>query len=195
MLLDISGMECEYGLSVQAMRDLTAEMPASPSINHKLSAAVVNAQCGDEKKAEALAAELERTRPDDTLVQVGFAPAVRADIQLRHGNGAKALEYLAAAQPYDRYDESNRIRRARAYAQAGKAAEALQELQFPLSRTGRKPFFDYRLAQLTAARAYASSGDKEKAKQMYQDLLAAWKDAGPGLPLVEQARAEYGKLQ
>jgi hypothetical protein len=30
---------------------------------------------------------------------------------------------------------------------------------------------------------------------MYQDVLAAWKNADAGLPLVQQARAEYAKLQ
>jgi eukaryotic-like serine/threonine-protein kinase len=193
--LNIANMECEYGMNAQAVRDLNAELPAAGDLDQKTSAAVINALCGDEKKAETIAAELARTRPRDTIVQLGIVPAIRAEIQMRHGNGAKALEDLAAAQPYDRYYESNRIRRARAYVLAGKPAEALQELQFPLSQTMRKQFFNYRMAQLVAARAYAIAGEKPKARQMYQDLFAGWNDADRGLPLIEQAKAEYAKLQ
>jgi len=34
-----------------------------------------------------------------------------------------------------------------------------------------------------------------KARAAYQDLLALWKDADPGLPLLHEARAEYAKLK
>ena len=33
-----------------------------------------------------------------------------------------------------------------------------------------------------------------KAKTAYQDFLALWKDADPGIPVLEQARAEYARL-
>jgi hypothetical protein len=39
------------------------------------------------------------------------------------------------------------------------------------------------------------SGDNTKAKTAYQDFLTLWKDADPGIPILKQAKAEYGKLQ
>jgi hypothetical protein len=45
-------------------------------------------------------------------------------------------------------------------------------------------------AQLELARAWGASGDTAKAKVVYTDLLALWKDADPDTPIVEQARAE-----
>ena len=51
------------------------------------------------------------------------------------------------------------------------------------------------LAMLDLARAYALAGDKEKARAAYQDFLALWKDADPDIPLLEQAKREYAKLQ
>jgi hypothetical protein len=35
----------------------------------------------------------------------------------------------------------------------------------------------------------------QKAKIAYQDFLAAWKDADPDVPVLKEAKAEYGKLR
>ena len=51
------------------------------------------------------------------------------------------------------------------------------------------------VARLQLARALALSGDTGKAKSAYNDLFALWKDADPKIPMVNEARAEYGKLQ
>ena len=34
-----------------------------------------------------------------------------------------------------------------------------------------------------------------RALAAYKDFLAIWKDADPDVPVLKQARAEYGKLQ
>ncbi len=46
-----------------------------------------------------------------------------------------------------------------------------------------------------AARAAELSGDRTKARRAYQDLFALWKDADPDIPILQQAKAEYAKLQ
>jgi DNA-binding SARP family transcriptional activator len=55
------------------------------------------------------------------------------------------------------------------------------------------------MAHLQLGRAYAMAGDTAKAKTAYQDFLALWKDADPDpdpdIPILKQAKAEYGKLQ
>ena len=51
------------------------------------------------------------------------------------------------------------------------------------------------LAHLQLGRAFVLSGDKIKAKAAYQDFLTLWKDADPDIPILGQAKAEYGKLQ
>jgi Tfp pilus assembly protein PilF len=51
------------------------------------------------------------------------------------------------------------------------------------------------LAHLGLARAYAMQGDTAKAKAAYQDFLLLWKDADPDIPILNQAKAEYAKLQ
>jgi eukaryotic-like serine/threonine-protein kinase len=51
------------------------------------------------------------------------------------------------------------------------------------------------LAHLGLGRAYAMSGDKEKAKAAYQQFLTLWKDADADTPILKEAKAEYAKLQ
>jgi|ERR1700724_1018897 len=49
--------------------------------------------------------------------------------------------------------------------------------------------------QLGLARAYVSQRDNEKSRTPYQDLFALWKDADPDIPILKQAKAEYGTLR
>jgi tetratricopeptide (TPR) repeat protein len=51
------------------------------------------------------------------------------------------------------------------------------------------------LAHLQLGRAYVMAGDTIKAKAAYKDFLALWKDADPDIPLLKEAKAEYGKLE
>ena len=39
------------------------------------------------------------------------------------------------------------------------------------------------------------AGDSAKAKAAYQDFFNLWKDADADVPILKQAKAEYGKLQ
>lgn len=51
------------------------------------------------------------------------------------------------------------------------------------------------LAHLGQGRAYALSGDTNKAHPAYQEFFTLWKDADPDVPVLKQAKAEYAKLQ
>jgi hypothetical protein len=39
------------------------------------------------------------------------------------------------------------------------------------------------------------AGDKTKARSAYQDFFRLWKDADADIPVLQQARVEYEKLQ
>lgn len=45
------------------------------------------------------------------------------------------------------------------------------------------------------SRAYTQRNDIVKARIAYQDFLTLWKDADPDIPIYQQAKAEYAKLQ
>jgi cytochrome c-type biogenesis protein CcmH/NrfG len=51
------------------------------------------------------------------------------------------------------------------------------------------------LAHLGLARAYVLQGDTAKARAAYQNFFTLWKDADAGIPVLQQAKAEYAKLQ
>jgi len=51
------------------------------------------------------------------------------------------------------------------------------------------------LAQVGLARAYALSGDTDKARAAYNDFLTLWKDADPDIPILIEAKREYAKMQ
>ena len=51
------------------------------------------------------------------------------------------------------------------------------------------------LSHLQLGRARVLSGDAAAARTAYQDFFAIWKDADPAIPILKEAKAEYGKLQ
>ena len=45
------------------------------------------------------------------------------------------------------------------------------------------------------ARAYALAGDTKKSRAAYDDFFKLWKDADADIPVLQQAKAEYAKIQ
>jgi eukaryotic-like serine/threonine-protein kinase len=83
-----------------------------------------------------------------------------------------------------------------AYEQAGRYAEAQQDLQKALDMKSHSgPDVIFVIAQLELARVFQKQSDAAKARIAYQNVLADWKDADPDVPLLHEAKAEYAKLQ
>jgi len=53
----------------------------------------------------------------------------------------------------------------------------------------------YSISYVGLARASVLAGDPAKARKSFQDFFALWKDADPDVPILQQAKAEYQKLQ
>jgi hypothetical protein len=51
------------------------------------------------------------------------------------------------------------------------------------------------LAHLGLGRASVLQGEVAKARTAYQDFFALWEDADPDIPILQQGKAEYAKLQ
>jgi len=86
--------------------------------------------------------------------------------------------------------------RGQAYLMAHNAAAAAAEFQkFPDHRGIVVNYPLASLARLGLARAYALSGDTTKSKTAYQNFLTLWRDADPDIPILKEAKAEYGKLR
>jgi hypothetical protein len=83
-----------------------------------------------------------------------------------------------------------------AYLALHQGADAAAEFQKILDRRGivvSDPIGA--LARLQLGRALAMSPDKTKAKAAYQDFLRLWKDADSDIPILQQAKAEYARLE
>ena len=50
------------------------------------------------------------------------------------------------------------------------------------------------LALLQLGRAYALQGETAKAKTADQNFFTLWRDADPDVPVLNEAKAEYAKL-
>jgi DNA-binding winged helix-turn-helix (wHTH) protein/Tfp pilus assembly protein PilF len=157
-------------------------------------------------KAQALADDLGKRFPEDTIIQFNYLPTLRARIALLRSNSQEALDSLQAAAPYELglpaysfYNWPNLYPvyvRGEAYLAAHQGREAAAEFQKILDHRGivlNEPIGA--LAHLQLGRAYALQGDIAKSRAAYQDFLTLWKDADPDIPILKEAKAEYAKLQ
>jgi eukaryotic-like serine/threonine-protein kinase len=168
----------------------------SQSPNVTLNAAFALAANGDDQRAAKLADDVAQKRPYDTLVQFVDVPLVKAQIEINHGNAAKAIDLLDNAMVYGRVNSSVLYVRGNAYLRAGRAGDAVQAYQRLLEMKnfiGVDPLVP--LSYLGLARAYALQDDKARSRVAYQDFFGLWKDADPDIPLLREAKAEYAKVQ
>jgi len=148
---------------------------------------------GEVTQAEALAAKLDRLRPEDTFMQKICLPQVRSIFERERGNAVKAVDLLAQATQYP--NGMVFYHRARAYSVAGEHAKAAAEFEKLIGHRGWPEWELFApLAQLGLARAYAMQGDREESRKAYDDFFSTWKDADPDIPILRQAKAEYKKL-
>jgi eukaryotic-like serine/threonine-protein kinase len=153
------------------------------------------AEAGDVTQAEALAAKLDRLRPEDTLNQKIHLPLIRSIVERQQGNAVKAVDLLAPVTQYEQGESQVLYHRAQAYLTAGEDAKAAAEFARLIGHRGWPDSEVFApLAQLGLARAYAMQGDRENSRKAYDDFLTTWKDADPDIPILRQAKAEHKKL-
>ena len=156
-----------------------------------------------------LADDLRKRFPEDTFVTFSYLPVLRALSCVEHRPAVQSHR-AACKSPLPTSSAVNRRQlrwvlriglhsvyvRGEAYLAARKGGEAVREFQKILDHRGivvRDPIGA--LAHVQLGRAFALSGDQNKAKAAYQDFLTLWKDADPDIPILRQAKAEYAKLQ
>jgi len=195
--------EVEFGNREQASVDAKAAVKLAPNRDVRAVAALALARAGDTGAAEKLAAELDKAFPLDTLVQREWLPTIRASVALERKDPNQAIELLKAARTIELGIPSNLAGalcpvylRGEAYLMLHDGNRATAEFQKFIDHRGVVMNFPWgALARLGQARAYGLQGDTAKAKSAYQGFLTLWKDADPDIPILKQARAEYGKLQ
>ncbi len=198
--------EAEFGNLERARQEVKAGLAIASTRDIQVLSALTLARTGDAGRALAIAEELEKQFPVNTVLNHYWLPTTRAYIEIYRGNPARALMFLETAAPYDlafpqpQFEESGLLypayARGQAYLLLHRGKEAANEFQ---------KFLDHRgvaintlltsLAHRQLARALSMSGDTSGARKAYQDFFALWKDADPDIPILKEARAEYAKLR
>jgi tetratricopeptide (TPR) repeat protein len=193
--------EAVYGDCASARSFAAESLQQMPDGINREAAARTYAVCGD-SQAQKLMAEESRKYPSDTFTQAVIAPVVEAYAAMHAGNPAAGLAKLEAARPYELGSERGNpafwaiMARGLIYLQMKDSPKAAAEFSRILDHRTIFPESEMiPLAQLNLGRAYASAGETAKAKTAYQDFFALWKDADPDIPVLQQAKAEYAKLQ
>jgi len=189
--------EAEMGNPVQTQQAVAAALALASNRDVRTSATLALARAGDVGRAQAMADDLQKRFPANTLLNRYWLPTIRAAVELKRGNAARALELLQTTSPYELGLNLYPVHvRGQAYLLARNGTAAAAEFQKILDHRGVVGnFLLGSLAHLGLARAYALSGDTAKSKTAYQDFLALWKDADPDIPILKEAKAEYAKLQ
>ncbi len=195
--------EAEFGNSAIARSLIDKATALASGRDVEILAALTKARAADPAGAENLANKLDRDYPLDTMIQDYWLPTIRAAIQLDRNNPQKALDVLQQASTFE-LGEPQQFQfgtmypiyvRGEAYLLKGQGLEAGVEFQKILDHRGLVMDFPLgALARLQMARAKAMSGEKTSAKDAYNQFFVLWKDADGGIPILDNARTEYGKL-
>jgi Tfp pilus assembly protein PilF len=196
--------EALAGNAAQARQQAAAALKISDGRDTEFAAALALALAGDTAQAQKIAGDLAKNFPQDTVAQFNYLPTIHAAVALDQKAPDKAIADLQAASPYELGTPAERILlnlypvyvRGLAYLAAHQGPPAAAEFQKILAHPGlMQNEVVLPLAHLGLARARALSGDKPGARKAYQDFLALWQHADEGIPILQQAKAEYAKLQ
>jgi tetratricopeptide (TPR) repeat protein len=193
----------EAGNFIRGKQIADQALAVGPTQMEKRVVALIFARAGAGKEAEKLLQGMLQESPRDVLVQKYELPSIRAAIELKNDQPARAVEILKATAPYELAEISTSFPRlyppylrGLAYLKLGQAREAAAEFQKMIDHPGIvQDFITAPLSHLYLARAQVMMGDKDTARKSYQDFLTLWKDADPDIPAYKQAKAEYAKLQ
>jgi serine/threonine protein kinase/tetratricopeptide (TPR) repeat protein len=194
--------EAELGNMDLARQGLQEAFGLSDDRGVRTGAATLFALTGDTYRAQKLIDELATEFPADTILNAVWLPVARAISELQRSNPGRAVTALEPSVPYELGSGPSGAGywpmhiRGQAFLKEHEVAKAAAEFEKILDHRSLDPTSPlYSLARLGLGRAYALQGEKAKARTAYQDFLALWKDADPDIPILQQAKTEYAKLQ
>lgn len=190
----------------EARRNAAAAIKLSDARDVEYGAAFALSLTHDDARAEALANDLNKRFPQDTLVRFTYLPALNALASLHRRRPAEGLSVLQTNLPFDFADPGTNFfgffgglypayLRGQCLLSLGKPDEAALEFQKIVDHPGIV-FADPigALAHLEIGRASALSQDRVRAKAAYQKFFTLWRDADPDIPVFKQAKAEWARL-
>src|SRR5580693_608318 len=205
-LLNAALREAEIGNPQQARAQTSSAMSLFSSRDVRVLAALALARSGDAARAQNMADELSRSAPSNTLLNCYWLPTIRASTELTRHHPDNALRVLQAASSCELGEPNPQVQiggtlypgyvRGQADLENGDAQQAVAEFQKLIDHRGVvQNFVLGALVHLQLGRAYLATGDTAKASVQYQEFLTLWKEADPDIPILNEAKAEYAKLQ
>jgi hypothetical protein len=195
--------EAEFGNSLQAKQQATAALGLTSAKDVRVVAGLALARAGDVSRAAAIVKDLNRRFPTDTLLNRYWLPSIQAAVEIDRKNPAGAIETLQVTVPYELGGEPIQLDtlypvylRGLAYLMSRDGSAAAAEFRKIVDHRGRVSNCSLGvLVHVQLAKAYALSGEEEKARNVLQEFLKLWRDADPDIAILRQAQAEYAKLQ
>ncbi len=207
--------EAAYGNAAYARQSAAEALKLAPAHpGAEAEAALAFAMAGDTGRAESLAQDLAKRLPLDTQMHSLWLPAIYGQLALDRKNPAVAIDALKAASTI----ELGNIQfvpnlsclypiyvRGEAYLASGDGNAAAAEFQKILGHGGivwdcwTGAFAHLGMARANALQARTSHGADASAARVralaaYKEFISLWKDADPGIAILQQAKAEYANL-
>ena len=196
--------EAEFGNAAAAQQAIAAALALAPGRDVRVLTALAWARAGDNAHAKAAADQLDKDYAQDTMVKFYWLPTIYAAISNNSGYADESISLLEGARPYE-LGLPPQLQvgtlypifvRGQAYLVAHNGSAAAVEFRKIIDHRGIVLKFPVgALARLGLARADSMQGDTANARTAYQDFLTLWKEADPDIPILKQAKGEYGKLQ
>ena len=196
--------EAEMGNASAARQAAARALALAPGRDVKVLSALALARSGESPQSKAIMEALKKSEPSNTFLKVYWFPVLEASMALAQHAPDRAVIALEPSLPYELGNPPPESAgtlhpayiRGLAYLAQKNGAAAAAEFQKFLDHPGIVQNFLFgSVAHLELGRAYAVSGEQNKAKAAYQDFFALWKDADPDIPILKEAEAEYAKLQ
>jgi tetratricopeptide (TPR) repeat protein len=188
--------EAMVGHCRQSAEDSAKALGLSHLKDVRMNVVAASAYCGDREHFSAAARGLAEQYPKDTALNRAFLPCYRALLDLQSGHAPKVAPD-SHANPYGYvWGLPLYFCRGEVALKTRNGAAAAAQFQQVLDRRSWSAYDnDYPMAHLELARAAALIGDLDKSRKFYQEFFNLWKEADADLPIMQEAKREYAKLQ
>ena len=187
-------MEADLGMMKEARQHLKRFEAPAALMGPSLTAVILGAaEAGERELAEKkLKYMLENGKQDSDLQEI-FAPESRAALAIAAGRPEDAIAAMQPTLPYEMTDPSVPSMKGEAFLAAKQPEAAQREFRNLIERPFTSAISpNVAIAHVGLARALVMQGNRDAARQEYESFFAMWKGADQDLPLLVQARAEYG---
>ena len=199
LITEDAEMHAAVGQCTDALREVPEALRQARDNTTLERAGLVLALCGDRAEALKLSSELAKRFPEATFTTHLSIPVIAAAAALQQGETVRAIELLEPVRPYDHAPSGEfwpLYLRGQAYLRLKNGPAAADEFSSIVDHQGEVPAsMLYPLAHLGLARSKVLMNNATAARDAYGRMLAFWNKTDSTLQPLEQARAEYARLQ